>query len=519
MAYPAADGYIRIAILTILLIYLLSFKPPFSIGYFGRPLFLYFISIIISVFYSINIRSSLLQFYQISTLLCLLFLVSNLGKKQSKRLISAILFSAFLLSLYAIYQYIWGFSLTKGYIEQHLKHLLETRYVREILFTRRAIAAFFSPNMFGAYLAMTIPLCAGIILGNINRNKPCVRHWLYLVLMLIALVLTKSAAAWISLALGSFVFILLNNRLSRKRTLIICIVILLMPVFILFLRFDMFFDLVNQQNTILQRLSFWRSSLRIIGDFPLKGIGIGNLGNIYPKYMELLANETMFSHNIFLQTWAETGILGLVSIILLLFTFIKAGSKIQKSFFNIGLLASSYVFIINNMFDFSYFIPQVSFLWWINMGLIAQKNKSAHSKLEHIVKPIAVIIISALILLNIISLTALAYFRKGEYKKAIAMEPYNDLYYIAMEDYSNAIRLNPYSPFYHKNLASRYLSKNMVKEAVSELEKASQLYPANPHLHQQLFDLYEKTGESEKAEKEKAILKEFHAKYSGYFIR
>lgn len=78
--------------------------------------------------------------------------------------------------------------------------------------------------------------------------------------------------------------------------------------------------------------------MEIIKDFPLKGIGLGNLGNIYPKYKELIVNETRFAHNIFLQAWAETGILGIISILLLILAFMQTSFKAERSFINIGLI-------------------------------------------------------------------------------------------------------------------------------------------------------------------------------------
>lgn len=520
MAYPILGGYIRAAILFIFLLYLLIIKGlRVSIKPFDKPLILYMLSITISLFYSINLRSSLHEIYQLIPLICLLIVASNLDNRQSNKLISVILLSASILSIYGIYQYLWGFEHTREYLNLHLRHLLETRYVQEILLTRRAIATFFSPNMFGAYIVTAIPLCAGVLFNNIIEKKPYVLAGTSLIFLFIAVVLTKSLAAWISLSFGVIVFFMLARRFLNRIAWIICIFILLMPLFLLFLRYDMFINLANQQNTLLQRLSFWRTTTEIIRDFPLKGIGPGNLGNIYPKYRELVANETRFAHNIFLQTWAETGLLGIVSIIFLVIVFIKVSLNIKRNLFNIGLMTSCYVFIINNLFDFSYFIPQISFLWWINLGLILQKYNPINNKSNNTIRLLMVIIILLAIYLNIKSLAALVYFQKGTYKRAIALEPYNDLYYIAIKEYDKAIELNPYSPFYHKDLAIFYLNKNMIKEAISEFEKASKLYPANESLHQRLFDLYTKVGDTEKAKKEEAKLKEFYSRYSGYFIR
>ncbi|MFC1666706.1 O-antigen ligase family protein [Candidatus Omnitrophota bacterium] len=445
---------------------------------------------------------------------------SALKKEESIKLIGVILIGASILSIYGIYQYLWGFEHTKEYLNLHSKYILETSYIKEIFITKRSIASFFSPNMFASYLVMAIPLCAGLILDNTKNKKLCLSLSLCLISMLTALLFTKSLAGWTSLSFGVIVFFILLRRFPRRITLIVSMFILVLPFFLLLLRYNMFINFANQQNTILQRLSFWRSTSQIIKDFPLKGIGLGNLGNIYPKYIELLGNETRFAHNIFLQTWAETGLLGIISIVLLIWVFIKRSFRLEKNHFNAGLITSCYIFIINNLFDFSYFIPQVSHLWWISLGIISQKSITASdNKGNNRIRPFILIIILLTIYFNTKSLAALRCFQKGEYKKAISLEPYNDLYHIRINDYRKAISLNPYSPFYHKNLGMLYLNNNRIEDAISELEKASAFYPANEALHKKLFELYIRIGETEKAAKEEIKIQEFYSKYSGYFIR
>lgn len=521
IAYPALGLYIRIAILIIFFSYLLiskGFRITSSI--FNMPILLYITSMIISLFYSINLRSSLHHLYQVMPLLCLFFFASSLEKKQTAKVITTILISASILSIYGIYQYLWGFEHTKEYLNLHLKDMLETRYVREILITGRAIATFFSPNMFASYLIMAIPLSIGVLSDNTLLRRHSFFLKLSLTFIVISLLLTKSLAAWISLALGLIIFLnIFPQKGYRKLSLIFTIFILIAPLFILLLRHDMFINLANQQNTILQRLSFWRSAIEIIKDFPINGVGVGNLENIYPKYKELMANETRFAHNILLQTWVETGLPGTIALILLILSFIRVSFRVKRAPINIALIISCYIFIINNLLDFSYFIPQVSFLWWINLGLISQRTKAFPRKSDNLMKIFIALIVLLVTCLNIKSLIALNYYNSGEYKKAAFLEPYNDVYHMALKNYDKAIELNPYSPFYHKKLAMLYLDNNMIKKAISEFEKASQLYPTNISLHQQLFELYKKAGDEEKAGMEQQKIREFYSRYSGYFIR
>ena len=521
MAFPMVDNYIRIAILSIFSICLLTSKEfRVTTTSLSKPLILYITAGIISIFNSINLRSSLYEIYQLIPLLCIFMFTSNLKEKQFVKLIVIIAASALLLSIYGIYQYFLGFEHTKEYLSLYFKNIMEASYAREILITRRAIATFFSPNMFASYLATVIPLCVGLSVSTVLDKKTRFFCRLSVIFMLISLLLTKSLAGWISLSAGLVIFfIFFNRRVPRRLILILGILILIMPLFILLMRYDMFINFANQQNTISQRLSFWRSSLEIIKDFPWQGVGIGNFSNIYPKYKELIANETRFAHNIFLHTWVELGLLGTLSLILLLFTFIRITLKAERNSLNIAAIISCYTFIINNLLDFSFFIPQVSFILWINLGCITQKSDTLISSSTRNKKLAVILFILPAIYLNIISLIAFSYFQKGDYKKAVAIESFNDLYHAAAKDYHKAIELNPYSPFYHKELALLYLQKNMLDKAIAEFKKASDLYPENIFLHQYLLDLYKKVGDDKKADLEYKKLQEFQSKYSGYYIR
>lgn len=520
MAYPVLDGYIRISMLVIFILAFFSVKKfNIPVRPLGMQISLYIAAIGLSLLSSINSRTSLHQLYQLAPLLCLFIFASNLEEKNSLRLIRLTLYSGLILSVYGIYQYIWGFEHTKEYINLYLREMLQTRYVREILLTRRAISAFFSPNIFASYLAMTLPVCGGLLLDNIKNRRSCIFPAIYLIFAFAAIILTKSIAGWVSLIFGSLIFISMTRHIPKRITLLFLVSFLAISLSLFIMRYDTFINLENQQNTLLQRLGFWRTSFLIIKDFPVKGVGLGNLGNIYAKYRGIIANETMFSHNMLLQIWAETGILGISSIIFLLIAFIKRSIEIEKTPINIGIITSSAIFIINNMIDYSYFIPQASFLWWLNLGLLSQGLNEQGNKRQSKIRPLAILAIMFIIILSARSFVSLLYFQKGNYKKAIAWEPCNDLYYAYIKDYHKAIALNPYYPFYHRDLALAYLNKNMIKEAVSEFEKASRLYPANVFLHQWLLDLYMKTGETEKAREQKAEIEKFKAEYTGYFMR
>jgi len=130
-------------------------------------------------------------------------------------------------------------------------------------------------------------------------------------------------------------------------------------------------DLDNPHNPIMQRLNYWRITIAAIKDHPLLGIGPGNFQEVFLKYKVGVGVDTRYSHNIFLQTWLETGALGLISIGLLIIAFIK--TSLRKSKY---LLLAGFAFMLHNLVDITYFIPETALFWWILLGLTIQSKKA-----------------------------------------------------------------------------------------------------------------------------------------------
>ena len=152
------------------------------------------------------------------------------------------------------------------------------------------------------------------------------------------------------------------------------IFIALAITFILVTRWERLMDLGNPQNSITQRLSYWHTAIAIIKDNTIFGVGPGNFQEVFLKYKEGLSTDTRYAHKIFLHAWAETGILGLIGIFYLIVNFIKGTGKKPRDRL---ILLSGLTFIVHNLIDNTYFIPQTGTYLWVILGLLVD---SAHRK-------------------------------------------------------------------------------------------------------------------------------------------
>lgn len=309
---------------------------------------LFILALFISLIFSQDKIMSVKEIYKYITGILLFLVGASLAHKDRKQIISCMVISGFLIGILAIYQYFFGFQRLLGYIS---RQGIVDPFVLDYVSRKRVFFPFITPNVLGGYLAMIIPLTLTY------KN----RVWLIIPLSF-ALLLTHSVGALLSLFFGLIIYFYLQGRLE-KRKIIFFFGLLIIIAFVLIAR-----SLTQKQHiqpifSTITRISYWKDTLSIIKAYPLTGVGLGNFNLIQSRY----------AHNSYLQIWAEMGILGIISIL----WFIAAIYK--SAFINIkgtlqnnqtaSLVSASVIFLAHNFIDFTFFLPEVSLIWWIILGL------------------------------------------------------------------------------------------------------------------------------------------------------
>lgn len=313
------------------------------------PLILFSLVLIISVVFSPDKLNSLGELYKYTTGIFLLFIAASLTDEDKMHLIHSIVLASLFISFLAIYQYFFGFKHTLDYMA---KVKITYPFALDYITRKRVYLPFVTPNILGGYLAMTLPLVL-----TYKKN----RIWLILPL-LFALFLTKSLGALLSLFLGAVIYFYLRGRLKKRGWLILFGLLIIIGLVFMIRAATQKQHLQPIFSTVM-RLNYWKDTLRIIKARPLTGVGVGNFNLVFSRY----------AHNSYLQIWAELGILGIISILWLITAILKSALKnIKDSHKNLYacLISANAIFLIHNITDFSYFLPEVSFIWWIIFGCI-----------------------------------------------------------------------------------------------------------------------------------------------------
>ena len=324
-------------------------KPGKNIQYLCPPLLMFCLALVISTIFSISKLASLFKLYNYIIYLLLLLVAASLSPKDKIRLAQTIFIAGFIISILALYQYCFGFTHILDYIA---KNKISDPFALDYISRKRVFFPFVTPNVLGGYLAMIFPLAL------VNKN----RIW-FIMPIFLALILTGSLGAILSLLLGLIIYLHLKGKLKKKVAL---------PLFGLLIIIALIFiarSMTLKQHTApgfsaWMRLGYWQDTLGIIKQRTLTGLGIGNFN----------LSQSRYAHNSYLQIWAEMGILGISAYIWLVFRALKSGfNKLragEDKNYMIALITAIAVFLIHNLIDFTFFLPEVSIIWWIMLGLI-----------------------------------------------------------------------------------------------------------------------------------------------------
>jgi putative inorganic carbon (hco3(-)) transporter len=215
----------------------------------------------------------------------------------------------------------------------------------------RAYGQFIQPNPYAGYLGLVLPLAYCIVAVGIGQHESALRRetgrlarWLSAtslrslvlvaaIIMVVALFLTLSRGGWIGASLATVVAgMLLSRRVALLSVLLLIGVATglalgaaqLLPDALAnratdFVPYINIFqvDVRGVQLTpgnfaVIERLAHWQAALEMWADRPLLGYGIGNYAAAYPGYAIPPWHDPLgHAHNLFLNTVAETGLVGL----------------------------------------------------------------------------------------------------------------------------------------------------------------------------------------------------------------
>ena len=190
----------------------------------------------------------------------------------------------------------------------------------ETIRAMRAITVFTDGNFMCAYLVLMISLCLGALLSARSARSRLVLAAI-LALTLFSIVQTGSRGGLLGFIAALLCLWAFWTRPPLKWFLVLAaglgISAYILVGFSLALEYREGFSLEDFRQSY--RYGLWRMALHMISDNPIFGVGPGNFVLKYAAYRQSPAHLVpRYVHNTYLQVWAESGILGLVSFLAVL---------------------------------------------------------------------------------------------------------------------------------------------------------------------------------------------------------
>lgn len=344
--------------------------------YLNIPIYLYIAAGFFSVIFSSNFHLSLSNFgSKIMEYIMLYFIVAEFISDitRLKKVLIVAFTSLIMVAIDCLFQYLFGYDLLRLWP----------------LEAGRVTGSFQMPGDLGGYLGPF--LCLSLALSVVRFKERKSRYTLRIlsVLLLTLLIGTFSRGAWLGFLVGVGFLGLTENRKIIYFTMAILIALAVVLPHIIDAPYDILarakssFKLSGLSNS--DRKLMWQVAWQMIKDRPFFGQGFSTFMGNFAKYGQEYRffkeqGQIPYAHNCYLQIAAETGIVGLISFLFLIGTFLWRSlaslRKMKKRFSHAvlsGITAGIIATLTHSTFDTNLYSLQLSVLFWfmlsINAGL------------------------------------------------------------------------------------------------------------------------------------------------------
>lgn len=148
-------------------------------------------------------------------------------------------------------------------------------------------------------------------------------------------------------------------------------------------------DFTNGSNTLVGRFHLWSVAIQMLRDHPIFGAGLSGFAAVLAPYWNPTnADRFTYPHNIVLNSWTETGILGVIAFAWILFAGFRSSWQGWRSSpalwhpVHLGVLVALVAVIVHGLVDVPYWKNDLSLELWalLSLTLAAAAVSSAAPK-------------------------------------------------------------------------------------------------------------------------------------------
>jgi len=129
-------------------------------------------------------------------------------------------------------------------------------------------------------------------------------------------------------------------------------------------------DPASPDNTLHSRLGLWQGSLRMLQHRPVFGAGLRGFDQaVEPYYHDPF--KVAFPHDVLLNFWSETGLLGLAGFVWLSLSAVVASARTRALPLSIGVIGFIAAVWVHGAVDVPYLKNDLAVAFWAVLGLHA----------------------------------------------------------------------------------------------------------------------------------------------------
>ncbi len=295
----------------------------------------YFIS---TEFAAANVYAARLISWEMLGMACCFFAIrqATVHTQEQKIIFNALLATAFAVVIFGLYQYCWEMpnlreqygnnieKLRKDFIEQSSATIDPDNnfldQLRNRVMQTHIYSTFSHPNTLASFLALMLPSALGLSVAAWYNSKrkilfPMALGIVGAFIFAIWANFSRGAMASISLVLISALALFLWQTFPAKRSWLLASIAIVTISAVIIWKTNSLAGIFKKESSggLSARIDYWKGTWKMIEQFPLLGVGPGNFGNSYPRFMNENALEKIKDpHNFALELWSSAGITALL---------------------------------------------------------------------------------------------------------------------------------------------------------------------------------------------------------------
>jgi tetratricopeptide (TPR) repeat protein len=248
----------------------------------------------------------------------------------------------------------------------------------------------------------------------------------------------------------------------------------------------------QKESSFAGRFAIFRNSWEMIKDYFIFGVGLGNHKVYYPLYFRKVVVERWFSeqfqltnaHNDYIQTWSETGSIGMLFLLLGAIGTVFMLKRIlehekENRFMIIGMAVCMSGLLMNAFFSFPFQRALPPLLLMIFLAAIGyfyvHYTKPAHIQFS----PVISIILIFVVVITTLQLYDLErkWLQCDRFYLRITSAEKAKMWHGVIREAKNAIALNPHRRKILSYMGRAYIESGNSKEGIESLKKVIEVYP------------------------------------------